>query len=402
MVFDVFGLEGMIVYSDQKTLNIASCVHLWVSNPPKGQYLMLPVQLRPSFVKVFFIVVGMLVEFNVHAANEPAKQKKRPPSAVKVANVILESVSDPIEALGNLRANENVDITVHFAEFIREIRFVEGQRVEQNDVLLVLENTEEQALLQEANYTLKDAKRQLARIRAIAGRGDASQSLLDERQREFNVAKARFSGIQSRLDDHTVSAPFAGLIGLRNISQGAYVAPGDVITTLIDDSAMKLDFSVPAVYLSTLKTGMLLTATTRAFPNEIFKGSVTTLDNRVDPISRTVTVRALLPNPKGILKPGLLMEVLLHANKRRAILIPEEALVPKSRKHFVMIVETHDGVSKVQQRLVTVGERFNGRAEIISGLSDGETVVIHGADKTRDNSTIKIIHEIHQSQAGGN
>ena len=356
----------------------------------------LPIQLLPSFVIVFFVVVGLGVGFTAQAANEPSKQK-RPPSAVKVAKVVSESISDPIEALGSLKANESIDVTVHFAEFIREIRFIEGQRVAKNEVLLVLENAEEKALLQEANFTLKDAKRQLARIKAIAGRGDASQSLLDERQREFNVAKARFAGIGSRLKDHTVSAPFAGLMGLRNISQGAYVAPGDVITTLIDDSAMKLDFSVPAVFLSTLKTGMLLTATTRAFPGEIFKGSVATLDNQVDPISRTVIVRALLPNPKGELKPGLLMEVLLHANERRALLIPEEALVPKSRKHFVMIVETNNGVSQVKQRQVSVGERLNGNVEITSGLTDGETVVIHGADKVRDNSTVKVIHAIHQS-----
>ncbi len=383
---------------------------LSISNPLKGQYLMLPLisplmfplTLLRKFVVIFFIVVGMAVGFNVQAAKESGKPK-RPPSVVKVANVVAASISDPIEALGSLKANESVDITVHFAEFIRKIQFVEGQRVEQNDVLLVLEDAQEQALLQEANFTLQEAKRQLARIKTIAGRGDASQSVLDERQREFNVAKARFAGIESRLQDHTVSAPFAGLIGLRNISQGAYVAPGDVITTLIDDSAMKLDFSVPAVFLSTLKTGMLLTATTRAFPSEIFKGSVATLDNRVDPISRTVIVRAVLPNPKGNLKPGLLMEVLLHANERRALLIPEEALVPKARKHFVMVVETNDGVSRVKQRQVSVGTRLNGKVEILSELAEGEVVVIHGADKVRDNSEVKVvqaIHQSHQSQAG--
>ncbi|MBV1922174.1 MAG: efflux RND transporter periplasmic adaptor subunit [Pseudomonadales bacterium] len=382
-----------------------------ISKPLKGPYLMLPLMfslklpialplvLLRRFVVIFFIFAGMAFGFNIQAASESTKPK-RPPSVVKAVDVISESISDPIEALGSLKANESVDITVHFAEFIREIQFAEGQRVEQNDVLLVLENTEEQALLQEANFTLQEAKRQLARIKAIAGRGDASQSVLDERQREFNVAKARFAGIASRLKDYTVSAPFAGLIGLRNISQGAYVAPGDVITTLIDDSAMKLDFSVPAIFLSTLKAGMLLTATTRAFPDETFKGLVATLDNRVDPISRTVIVRALLPNPKGVLKPGLLMEVLLHANERQALLVPEEALVPKARKHFVMTVETNDDVTTVKQRQVSVGERLNGMVEIVSGLAEGETVVIHGADKVRDNSEVKIVHDIHQNPIG--
>ena len=352
--------------------------------------------LLRNLLAIFLMLSGI---DTVLASESPTS--KRPPSSVKVANVLSESIADPIEALGSLKANESVDITVHFSEFIRDIQFIEGQRVEAGDVLLVLENAEEKALLEEANFTLEDAQRQLARIKAIAGRGDVSQSLLDERQRDFNVANARFAGISSRLNDHTISAPFAGLIGLRNISQGAYVAPGNVITTLIDDSAMKLDFSVPAVFLRSLETGMLLTATTRAFPGEVFSGKVATLDNRVDPISRTVTVRAVLPNQKRILKPGLLMEVALNANTRNALLVPEEALVPKARKHFVMVVEMNGDESTVMEKEVSIGARLNGRVEVLSGLREGETVVIHGADKIRANSRVKIVDDLDQSQSGG-
>lgn len=353
-----------------------------------------------------FLVIGLMAGISLATASEPPTTK-RPPASVKVGSVVLEAISDPIEALGTLNANESVDITVRFAEFIREIGFVEGQRVEQGDILLVLENTEEKALLDEATITFKDAQRQLARVNAIAGRGDASQSLLDERQREYSVAKARLSGIESRLDDHSIKAPFSGLIGLRNISQGAYVAPGDVITTLIDDSAMKVDFSVPSVFLRHLKSGMPLKAITRSFPGEIFQGSVTTLDNRVDPVSRTITVRAVLSNKQGLLKPGLLMEVALLANARNTLLIPEEALVPKSHKQFVMVVEaskseTPNMVHMVSQREVIVGARLRGSVEILSGLKEGETVVIHGADKIRANSQVSVVDDTQQPKQGGN
>ncbi|MCG8315549.1 MAG: efflux RND transporter periplasmic adaptor subunit [Pseudomonadales bacterium] len=317
-------------------------------------------------------------------------------ASVLTTKVVREAVSDEIEALGTLKANESIQVTVPLAEFVSRIHFKEGQRVTKNQLLLELESNEEKALLQEAEYTLDEAASQLDRIKAVAKRGDASQSLLDERQREYNVAKARLAAIKSKLNDHSVKAPFSGLTGLRNISPGAYLTPGSVVTTLIDDSLMKLDFNVPGIYLNALQRGINITASNPAFVSEEFVGEVSNIDNRIDPVSRSITVRAILPNPKGVLKPGLLMQVKLITNQRLALTIPEEALLPKADQQFVIVVDRSSNNQVGKQVLVTTGSRWQGKVEILSGLKENMEVVIHGADKVRPNQTLNILTTINQ------
>ena len=329
-------------------------------------------------------------------------KKTRPPTSVIAGFPTTETVTDNIEALGTLNANESVDITVHLAEIVSKIHFEEGQRVTKGEILIEMENAEEQAQLREAKYTLEEARSQRDRIKAIAKRGDASQSLLDERQREYNVANARLAALQSRLDDRLVKAPFTGLVGLRHISPGAYLAPGDVITTLIDDAAMKLDFSVPSIYLAVLEKGMAITAKTPAFADKPFAGSITSIDNRIDPVSRSVKVRAMIPNPDGLLKPGLLMEVALKTNPRQTLTIPEEALVPKARDYFVAVISEKEGKTTASPVAVTIGSRWKGKVEVLTGLKAGDRIVLEGADKIRPNSAIKILSSIRQSAQGAN
>lgn len=315
-----------------------------------------------------------------------------PVTAVQVATAQLESVADRVEALGTLKANESVALTVSESEILDRLHFESGQRVKKGDVLAEMSSTEEQAILEEARFTLEEASAQLERIRSLIGRGDASRSLLDERQREFNVARARLQAIQSRLDDRKVIAPFDGVVGLRNISPGAYVAAGDVITTLIDDSQMKLDFSVPSVFLATLTPGMSIVASARAFGDKTFLGTVHSIDNRIDPVSRAITVRATIPNNEGLLRPGLLMEVNLLTRQRQALVIPELALVPQGQQHFVFVVRHNpDGTLMAVRTPVTVGSRWQGKAEITMGLKADEQVVTDGTIKLRDQLPIRVL-----------
>src|SRR5690606_3642620 len=164
------------------------------------------------------------------------------------------------------------------------------------DVLVEMTSAEELALLDEARTNAEEARKQLERVESLAQQGAASQSLLDQRVREHESAKARYAAIEARLQDLRLQAPFSGFVGLRNISLGALVRPGDLITTLNDDSRMKLDFTVPAVYINELGTGLAISARSRVFPGEVFEGEVFSIDNQVDPITRAITARALLPN----------------------------------------------------------------------------------------------------------
>jgi membrane fusion protein (multidrug efflux system) len=256
-------------------------------------------------------------------------------------------------------------------------------------VLLEMTSAEEHAQLEEARATVGEAKRQYDRMRSLAAQGTAAKSVLDEKRREWETARARLSAIESRLADRLIRAPFAGVVGLRNISVGALVEPGDVITTLDDDGLMKLDFPVPSTYFETLRPGLPISARARAYPGRSFEGEVKSIDSRVNPTTRSVVVRAILPNDDRVLKPGMLMQIELQKNPRDALIIPEEALVPKGDRQFVLLVDEADG-HKVMQREVQIGGRRAGEVEILSGLAQGEKVITDGTLKVRPGQLVSI------------
>ncbi|MVF13052.1 efflux RND transporter periplasmic adaptor subunit [Ketobacter sp. MCCC 1A13808] len=340
--------------------------------------------LKQPFTGLYLLILTSLGTVSVHAA-VPAD-----PINVIAAPVVQEAVADRVEALGTLRANEVVALTVNVAEMVSAVKFEGGQRVKKGQVLVEMENRQEKALLREAQFTVDEALSQLNRFRAVAKRGDASQSLLDEKQRDYDVSRARLEAIDARLQDRIVMAPFDGVVGLRNVSRGAYLAPGDIITTVIDDSKMKLDFSVPSVYLLSIRPRVSIVATSRAFPERQFTGLIEVVDNLIDPVSRSVTVRAVLSNEDGSLKPGLLMEVELLTRERDAMIVPEEALFQQSKDHFVfVIVEAESGLT-VEKRQVKIGSRWLGKVEILSGLSIGDKVVTDGTLKVKSGDAVTL------------
>ncbi|MCU0976404.1 MAG: efflux RND transporter periplasmic adaptor subunit [Steroidobacteraceae bacterium] len=162
------------------------------------------------------------------------------------------------------------------------------------------------------------------------------------------------------------------------------MSPGEVITTLDDTSVMKLDFDVPETFLALLEPGLSVGALSAAFPNRRFEGRVQTVDSRVDPVSRTVTVRAGLENADGLLKPGMFMTVRLKREAAPALVVPESAIVPERGKVFVFVVE--DGV--VERREVATGRREPGRVELLAGAVAGERVIVEGTQKVREGSSV--------------
>ncbi|MGH8496150.1 MAG: efflux RND transporter periplasmic adaptor subunit [Gammaproteobacteria bacterium] len=312
-----------------------------------------------------------------------------PPPEVIVSVAERKLVVDRIEALGTLQANESVTLTANVTERVTAIHFDDGDRVEEGDVLVEMTSAEEHALLEEARATVEEAQSQYERNVRLSQEDIVSESVLDTARREWETAKARLEAIQSQLDDRLINAPFSGVVGLRNISPGALVQPGEVITTLDDDSVMKLDFSVPATFLTALQPGAEIVATADAFGDEEFEGEVSAVGSRIDPITRTVQVRAMMPNPDKRLRPGLLMQVDLLNNPRQAVVIPEEALVPLGEQQFVMVVGQGDG-NTVERREVGIGRRMPGEVEIVQGLEAGEMVITHGTMKARPGQTVQI------------
>lgn len=343
------------------------------------------IQVCPlSFMPVIsrYLVIGLFIFSGLAVAGPPAE------TPVFVTETKLAIIEDRIEALGTLRANESVELTASVTETVTAINFDDGDRVKAGQVLVQMTNDEEQAQLREARVTVDEAKRQYERIKSLRAQQSASESQLDEQQRVWEANRARLAAIESRLADRLLRAPFAGVVGLRNVSIGALVEPGDVITTLDDDSVMKLDFSVPSVYLAALVPGMPVTAITRAWQGQLFEGRVKSIDSRVDPVTRTVIARALLSNPDHALRPGMLMQVELQSQRREAIIIPEECLVAQGQKQFVYVVDRTD--KKVERREVRIGTRRPGEVEIIEGLVVGELVITDGTLKVRPGNKVSI------------
>ncbi len=325
------------------------------------------------------------------AVSAPAiAAQERPPAAVIVEQVGLQRIADSLEALGTLRANEMVRITANVSDTVSRINFEDGQAVSAGDVLVELTDAEEAALLAEAASLADEAERQFQRIERLVVQGNASQALLDERRREWRTAEARLEAVRSRLADRTITAPFSGHVGLRQISPGALVSPGDVITTLVDDSRMKLDFTVPALYLNTVKRGTVIEATSAVFPNRSFAGEVTSVDSTVDPVTRSITVRAIIPNEQHDLVPGMLMTLNLLRNERDAIVISEEAVIPRGQRTFVMVVDRSSEPYIAEQREIRLGTRMPGQVEVTSGLDVGDTIISHGSLKVRPGAPVRI------------
>lgn len=330
-----------------------------------------------------FVLLALCTALPAWAAQSPAP----PPAPVIAAEVRTEPFADRVEALGTLRANESVSLTANVTETVSVIHFDDGQQVKRGEVLVEMTSAEEHALLEEARARLAEAQRQYDRVKSLVTQRSASESLLDERRRDLDTARALLVAIESRLADRLIKAPFDGVLGLRNISPGALVTPGDLITTLDDVGVMKLDFTVPSVFLRDLAPGLAIEAQAPAYGERTFEGVIRSIDSRVDPVTRSVRVRALIPNPDGTLKPGVLMRVELLRNPRETLVVPESALLQKGRDHHIMRI---DAEGKAERVAVEVGARRPGQAEILEGLSAGDRVITHGADKVRPGQAVRI------------
>lgn len=316
-------------------------------------------------------------------------------TGVYVQKLTPAAFADRLEALGTLRANESVEITATVTERLLAVHFRDGQRVTRGALLAEMDAAEEEALRQEQFLVADEAARQYERVKKLAADGLAPQSQLDEKRREYLAAQARLDGIDARLRQLKLTAPFDGVLGIRTVSPGTLVKPGDVITTLDDDKVMKLDFSVPSTYLPALSVGLKIKAVARALDNAVFDGEIASIDSRVDPVTRAIRVRALVPNPDARLRPGLLMSIDLYKNPRQALMLREEALILEGRNHYVFRVNADNKIEKVN---VVPGSRAPGWVEILQGLNENDLLVTQGTVKLRPGAEVKVLGEIAPGQ----
>ena len=314
----------------------------------------------------------------------------RPPVAVATIEAIERDLVDEVEALGTTRAREAVGITPRITSVITSINFREGQSVEAGAVLVELDNAEERAALSEAEANVIDSRAQHRRARELLASRTVSESQVQQLEATMNADEARLRAAQARFEQSLVRAPFAGRIGLRQISPGSLVSPGTIITTLDDLSSVRLDFTVPESFLGVLQAGLKIRARSVAFGDRAFDGEVATVNTRVDPVTRAVTVRADLPNEDGLLKPGMFLTVRLAGQSRPRVIIPEAALVPQGDRQHVYLVR--DGRSWRTE--VVVGRRLRGEIEILEGVAAGDRIVVEGTQKVANGGRVTDVEPV--------
>jgi membrane fusion protein (multidrug efflux system) len=295
-------------------------------------------------------------------------------------------LTDTIQALGTAGANESIEIRPRISSLVDRITFVEGQLVSAGDLLVELENSEIVAGLSVAEAALSESRSLYERSKSLASSQAISAANLEQLLAQVQVDQAQVEAARARLASTVIRAPFSGRIGLRRVSPGSYVTNTSVITTLDDVSQIKLDFSVPEAFLTVLVEGMNIAASSRVNPDRIFAGRISSIDTRLDPVTRAVLVRAIIPNEDGVLKPGMFMSVDLQRDRGDVLVAPEQAIVPEGTEQFVFVVS--DGV--VEKRSIQLGRRIPGFVVIAEGLVAGESVVTEGTDKIRDGSQVVV------------
>jgi membrane fusion protein (multidrug efflux system) len=315
----------------------------------------------------------------------PGAEAPAPPTIVVTAKVAPTEWRDTIEALGTARANESVTLTAKVSETVRKVGFDSGDVVRAGDVIVDLSSGAQLAGLEEAKAAYQEAERQLARGQELAQTKIISESQLDTQRSTRDAAKARMDVVRSQLSDRVITAPFDGVLGLRRVSPGSLVTPGTPIATLDDISVIKLDFSVPERYLAVLSKGQDVAAHSETYPDRDFAGTVASVDSRVDPVTRSVTVRAVVPNPDRLLRPGMLLSVRLYQAPRQAIVVPEIAVIQVGTEAFVYRVSKDQTAERAK---VTLGARRRGEVEIAAGIAAGDTIVIEGAVKLREGARV--------------
>ncbi len=322
------------------------------------------------------------------AAAAPAKGGGAPAGvAIEATKVSMAKLPQALTAVGSLRSDETVIVRPEIAGRIAQILFREGERVSKGAVLVKLDDSVQQADLDKARANLVLSKSKFERAEDLRKQGFISSQARDEAENNFKVAQADVELMQARLSKLVLHAPFAGTIGLRLVSVGEYVKEGQDIVNLESLDPLKVDFRVPELALSQVRDGQTLQVTLDAIPDQAFDGRVYAINPLIDANGRSVVIRAHVPNRDGKLRPGMFARVrLFTSDVKDSALVPEESLFPVGEDKYVYKVV--DG--KAQRQKVEIGQRRDGKVEIVSGLAASDVVVTAGQQKIRDGVAVRI------------
>jgi membrane fusion protein (multidrug efflux system) len=314
----------------------------------------------------------------------------RPPGGglgVVAAPVRVGAVVERVESVGSARARDAITLTSRVSGIVSAIRFEEGQRVKAGDILVEFDRSTQEAERDQARAQLDDARTRLARARALRATQAVAEAQIDQLEAGLRQAEARLRQMEARIEEMKIVAPFDGRVGIRQVSLGALVQPGAAVTTLDDLSRIRVEFSVPEVFVARLSQGMAVRATSPAFGQRRFEGAVEVVDTRIDPATRTVRLIAGFDNPEEELKPGLFLNIDLTLSRRdQALMVPEDAIDPVADRTFVFAVRQGRAV----RQEVKLGTRVAGEVEVIEGLAPEDQVVVRGLQRLRNGQPVTV------------
>lgn len=313
---------------------------------------------------------------------------------VVVAPVRAGTVVERVESVGTARSREAVNVTARVPGIVSRLLFEEGQEVRAGATLVELDTAQQQADLDQARAALDDARQRLVRARQLRATQAVSEAQIDQLDSAQRQAEARVRSAEARIAEMRIIAPFAGRVGIRNVSPGALLQPGTVVTTLDDTSRIRVEFAVPEVFVARLRDGSPVQAISPAYPARRFAGTVTVIDTRIDAATRAVRVISEFDNSDGALRSGLFLTVILTLDTREnALLVAEDALDPVADKVFVYVVRNDRAV----RQEVRIGTRLPGEVEVLSGLRLDEPVVVRGIQRLRPNVPVRITETMRPS-----
>ncbi|WP_395624379.1 efflux RND transporter periplasmic adaptor subunit [Thermomonas sp.] len=307
------------------------------------------------------------------------------PVPVVVETVAAQEWTDALRALGTVHAREAVTITAKVSETVQQVHFESGQQVARGAPLVTLSGQQQQAALASAEAALGEAEQLFLRQQQLVEQQLIARAALDAQRATRDAARAQVAQVRANLSDRVIRAPFAGVLGIRQVSPGALVTPGTPIATLDDVSRVFVDFPVPETELADVGPGQALVGRVATYGERSFDGTVATVSTRLDSASRAATVRGDFPNADGALKPGMLVEVSLSRGTRQALVVPEIAVQQIGSETFVWRVKSDDTVEKAN---VEVGGRVPGKVMLKAGVEAGQRIVTAGMGKLQAGATV--------------
>ncbi len=311
-------------------------------------------------------------------------------TVVDAVKVKQHKVQEKVEAIASAKAIESVMISPSVTEYVKTIYFKQGKRVKKGDLLVLLDSAEEEARLQEAEAMVVEAELQYQRLKGLLKDKYTAQSEFDKQYSLVKIAKARVQRIKSMIKDRMLRAPFDGRLGIKKVSEGALLKPGEAIVTLDKIQPIEVNFSIPERYYASLKVGLPFSATISAYPHKIFHGKIATLDTRFDETIRSIAVRGLVDNKAHLIHPGMLLKISLPISEQQLLVIPEDALLAEGEDRYVFVIDK--ATNKVHRKSISIISRRGPWLDVKADIAAGSLIVTNGGFKLKDGQQVKINH----------